>query len=57
MKTFVKSVDESAWIAMEEGWPSPIDVDAKKNEIKRSMLEYATLQRKLGIFNKESMKE
>lgn len=35
MKAFIKSIDESAWIEVEEGWSPLIYVDKEKKMIKK----------------------
>ncbi|KAH7681548.1 Zinc finger CCHC-type protein [Dioscorea alata] len=41
MNALIKSLDESAWIAVEDGWFSPTQVDEDKNEIVKKKINWS----------------
>ncbi|KAH7691999.1 Zinc finger CCHC-type protein [Dioscorea alata] len=55
MRAFIKSLDESAWIAVEERWSPPTQVDEEKKEIVKKKINWSTEDMKKANANGKAL--
>ena len=55
MKALIKSIDESAWSAVEEKWSPLVDVDEKKYEVTKKKSRWSSEEASKANANREAL--